>query len=150
MATLIGKLVPQESVIGTVVLGEVMGYFAVIEKQRVLFWRPFELPPVKNGAKSNLDRVGDEISKCVSHMVGTLHLDASMDIYMFGAGPQHETVGTYLSNRFNMQVKSPSPFESLPETSLSAELKISGAGRRPNQFAAAFGLAFQPAGGTNG
>ena len=90
MATLLGKLLPSESIVGTVVLGEQLGYFAVGDKQKVLFWRPFELPPAKNGQQANHDRVGDEVSKCVSHMVGTLHLDAMMDIYMFGTGSQHE------------------------------------------------------------
>src|SRR5262249_25447824 len=68
LASLVVSLQKNDAMVGTVALAEGLGYFAVVEKQRVLFWRPFELGTGKP-AQTNLNRVGDEISKCVSHMV---------------------------------------------------------------------------------
>ena len=150
MASLLARLVSAESMVGTVVLGQTLGYVAVVEKQKVMFWRPFELPAQKNGAQGGLERVGDEISKCVSHMVGTLHLDSIMDIYLFGSGAQDESFGNYLSQRFNMRVKCPSPFELFKDEKVSADLQAVMQSPASSQYAAALGLALQPTGGAHG
>jgi Tfp pilus assembly PilM family ATPase len=150
LASLLTRLVQTDSLVGTVVLGESLGYFAVVDKERVMFWRPFDLPAAKSGQQAGLERVGDEISKCVSHMVGTLHLDTMMDIYLFGSHAQDEKFGAYLSHRFNMKVKSPSPFEMFKDQKLPSELLVAMQAPSASQYAAALGLAFQPSGGING
>ncbi len=148
LASLIGKLVQGESLVGTVVLGEAMGYFAVVEKERVLFWRPFELP-TKHGPKASLERVGDEVSKCVSHL-GSIHHEALQDIYMFGNGQQDQAISDYIANRFNLKVKSPSPFEAVPAENMPADIRAMLQSAASTPYAAALGLALQPVGGRNG
>ncbi len=151
LASLIARLAPQQdSIFGAVALGESLGYFAVVQNQRVLFWRPFELPPARNGQQSGLSRVGDEISKCVSHMVGSQHLDGVGDIYLFGNGSQDEAFSSYLVNRFSLQVKTPSPFESLAQEGLPEELRKTLDNAAATHYAAALGLALQPSGGNRG
>jgi Tfp pilus assembly PilM family ATPase len=149
LASLIEKLMPeQESMVGVVVLGEGLGYFAVVEKQRVLFWRPFELPEKRQQA--GLERVGDEISKCVSHMVGALQFDGMTDILVFGENAQDSGFANYLTTRFNLQVRSPSPFESLPTNGMPEQLRSAIEPSAATHYAAAMGLALQPTGGSNG
>jgi Tfp pilus assembly PilM family ATPase len=151
LASLIAKLVPnQESMVGTIALGETIGYFAVVEKQRVLFWRPFDLPQPKNGQQAGLARVGDEISKCVSHMVGSLHLDNMTEVLVFGHAAQDKAFADYLQTRFNLQVRSPSPFDSLPGDAIPAALRDSLQPEAASHYAAALGLALQPIGGIYG
>lgn len=151
LASLIARLAPQqESMFGAVALGETLGYFAVVHKQRVLFWRPFELPPARNGQQTGLSRVGDEISKCVSHMVGSQHLDSVGDIYLFGNGAHDQSFASYLSNRFNLQIKTPSPFESLADNAVAEDVRTSLDAAAATHYAAALGLALQPAGGKYG
>ena len=151
LASLIARLVPQqESMLGTVVLGEALGYFAVVDQQRVRFWRPFELPPAKAGAPSALERIGHEISKCVSHMVGSNNLDALGDILLFGHGVQDQTFANYLAHRFNIRVKTPSPFDALAADAVPAHLRDALAAGTATHYAAALGLALQPQGGGNG
>jgi len=150
LASLMAKLLPQqEGVTGTLALTESIGYFAVVEKQRVLFWRPFELPGSIAGgsAQTSLPRIGDEISKCVSHMVGSLHLDGMTEIYAFGQGAQDEAFTAYMLNRFNLQVKTPSPFDSLPSDGMPADLRTSLPPAEATNYAAALGLALQTSGG---
>jgi Tfp pilus assembly PilM family ATPase len=149
MASLIEKLIPeQETMVGVVVLSEGLGYFAVVEKQRVLFWRPFELPEKRQQA--GLERVGDEISKCVSHMVGALQFDGMTDILVFGESAQDRGFASYLTSRFNLQVRSPSPFETLPAEGMTAELRRGLEPSAATHYAAAMGLALQPIGGSHG
>ena len=149
VANLIGKVAPQQDgMLGVVVLGEGIGYFAVIEKQRVLFWRPFEMP--ENRQQAGLERVGDEISKCVSHMVGSLQFDGMTDIFLFGQNAHDDGFMSYLKTRFNLQVRSPSPFEALPQSAMPAELRSSVQLSAATHYAAALGLAFQPIGGSHG
>jgi Tfp pilus assembly PilM family ATPase len=149
MASLLAKLLPaQETPTGTIVLTDTMGYFAIVEKQRVLFWRPFELAASsKATSQGNLPRIGDEISKCVSHMVGSLHLDGITELFAFGPGAHDEAFTAYMLNRFNLQVKAPSPFDSLPGDALPAELRSALAPAEATNYAAALGLALQNAGG---
>ena len=129
LASLIEKLMPeQETMVGVVVLGAGLGYFAVVERQRVLFWRPFELPEKRQQA--GLERVGDEISKCVSHMVGSLQFDGMMEILIFGENAQDSGFSNYLTTRFNLQVRSPSPFETLPADGMPAGLRSRCSRRR--------------------
>ncbi len=151
LASLIAKLIPQsETPVGTVAIGETHGYFAVVDKQKVLFWRPFELPPPKNGHVSGLERVGDEISKCVSHMVGSQHLDCMIDVIAFGAVAQDQAFAEYLASRFNLQIKTPSPFDALAPGAMPAEIKNALQPAAATFYATALGLALQPIGGANG
>ncbi len=148
LASLLAKLLPdQGAMVGTIVLSDMMGYFAVLDRQRVLFWRPFELNP-KNGPQVNLERIGDEISKCVSHMVGALHMEGMTEIMAFGAAAHDAAFSAYLMSRFNLQVKAPSPFDSLGPGGLSEELKNNLVPAAATQYAAALGLAYQTAGGS--
>ncbi len=152
LATLMAKLLPdQDSMVGTIALTESQGYFAVVDKQRVLFWRPFELPAgaVRAGTGASQERVGDEISKCVSHMVRSLHLDGMGEIFAFGQGVHDESFASYLMNRFNLQVRALSPFESLSDAALSPELRAGLELATATQYATALGLAHQTAGGFN-
>lgn len=145
LASLIARLVPApDSVVGTIALAESAGYFAVVEKQRVLFWRPFELPPAKGNAA--LERVGDEISKCVSHMVGSMQVDHMAELLMFGHGSDDPAFADYLHDRFHLPVRSPSPFDGLPQEAMSEDVRSAVQPSVATQFAAAVGLAMQPAG----
>jgi Tfp pilus assembly PilM family ATPase len=149
LASLVARTVTGEGMVGTVALGETAGYFAIVEGQKVLFWRPFELPAgqkVISAAKAGLDRVGDEISKCVSHMVGTMQVNPMTELLVFGHGSEDQVFTDYLTNRFHLPVRSPSPFESLPEESMPADLKNAVKPAVATHFAAAIGLAMQPAG----
>lgn len=151
IATLLGKLAPQQdSMVGTIALGESLGYFAVVDKQRVLFWRPFEMPSPKNGAQAGLERVGDEISKCVSHMVGSVHFDSMSELFVFGEASQDPGFSCYLTTRFNLQVRTPSPFESLGADAIPADIRAALQPAAASHYATALGLALQPAGGNNG
>ena len=104
LASLIARLVPQEGMTATVALGESLGYFAMVDKQRVLFWRPFDMPPAKNGPQWMLERVGDEVSKCVSHMVGSQRIDNLAEIMLFQSFGTEPAFGDYLASRFNVQI----------------------------------------------
>jgi Tfp pilus assembly PilM family ATPase len=150
LATLIARLFPnQESMVGTIVLGDSLGYFAVVDKQRVLFWRPFDLPAAKPGTPAAMERIGHEISKCVSHMVGSNNLDSLSEIVVFGNGVREDQFAGYLTHRFNLHVKTPSPFDALSPDVLDE----SAAMLQPDaatHFAAALGLALQPVGGHHG
>jgi Tfp pilus assembly PilM family ATPase len=149
VANLIGRLAAaSDAVVGTVTLTETGGYFAIVERQRVLFWRPFEFPPVKPGAASDaaMDRIGDEISKCVSHMVGSMQVDHMAELLMFGHGAEDSTFADYLQSRFHMPVRSPSPFDSLSAEAMSPELRTAVQPAVATHYAAAVGLAMQPAG----
>ncbi len=145
VASLISRLVSApEAVVGAVALTETGGYFAVVENQRVLFWRPFELPAHK--AAATPDRVGDEISKCVSHMVGSMQVDHMAELLMFGHGSDDKTFAGYLQDRFHLPVRSPSPFDGLPSDAMSPEVRAAVQPAVATHFAAAVGLAMQPAG----
>lgn len=147
LASLIARLMPeQESMVGTVMLGDSLGYFAVVENHRVLFWRPFELTASKNGGPSTLERIGHEISKCVSHMVGSHQQDALGEIVVFGNGAQDEAFASYLTNRFNLRVRAPSPFDWLAPEAVPSGFEPGAA----SHFAAALGLVLQPVGGNHG
>jgi Tfp pilus assembly PilM family ATPase len=113
----------------------------------VLFCRPFEVPGgnVRSAAAAVFARIGDEISKCISHMVGSLHLDGMTEVFAFGDGTQDESFGAYLVERFNLQVRIPSPFESLPAGALSEEMRPQA--EQASQYATAMGLALQTTGG---
>ena len=67
--------------------------FAIAERGKILFWRPFELSGTAHteeaalaGIQTNLNRIGDEISKCISHMVGTMHLESLGEMLLYGHG----------------------------------------------------------------
>jgi len=143
--------------IGTVALSHNIGFFAIAERGKILFWRPFELDTVTGtdgvegaGIQSNLNRIGDEISKCVSHMVGQMQLDNLGEMLLFGHGSDDLVVNEYLKNRFHVPVRSPSPFDAV-----SAE-QVEGSGGSKVQheiathYCTAMGLALQQvAGGRN-
>ena len=138
-----------DAMIGTVVLSENVGFFAITEKQRVLFWRPFDLPANRGTSvvQASLERVGDEVSKCVSHMVGSMHIDNMAELLVYGPGSSDMAVTEYLKNRFHIPVRSPSPFEILPETSLPADLQRTLEHSVATQYCTAVGLAMQHSGG---
>jgi Tfp pilus assembly PilM family ATPase len=149
LASLVARTVSGEGMVGTVALGETAGYFAIVEGHKVLFWRPFELPSGQkavSAAKVGLDRVGDEISKCVSHMVGKMQVNPLTELLVFGHGSADPTFTDYLKNRFHLNVRAPSPFESLPEDAMSSDLRQAVQPDVATHFAAAIGLAMQPAG----
>jgi Tfp pilus assembly PilM family ATPase len=150
IASLLAHTVTGEGMVGTVALGETSGYFAIVEARKVLFWRPFELPAgQKAAAKVGLDRVGDEISKCVSHMVGTMQVNPLTELLVFGHGSADPGFTDYLKNRFHLNVRAPSPFESLPEESMASELRNAVVPEVATHFAAAIGLAMQSAAGVS-
>lgn len=149
LASLIARLATAaDAVVGTVTLTDTGGYFAIVERQRVLFWRPFEFPPVKAGAASDaaMDRIGDEISKCVSHMVGSMQVDHMAELLMFGQGAENTKFADYLQDRFHMPVRSPSPFDGFSPEAMPLEVRSAVEPAAASHYAAAVGLAMQPAG----
>jgi len=81
-------------------------------------------------------------------MVGSQHLDGVGDIYLFGNGARDEAFTSYLSNRFHLQIKAPSPFESLGGDAAPMNSSVDAA--EATHYATAVGLALQPAGGQHG
>jgi Tfp pilus assembly PilM family ATPase len=151
MASLIAHAATNvDGMVGTIAIAETSGYFAIIEKQQVLFWRPFEIPAAAqksiSAAQAGLDRVGDEISKCVSHMVGSMHLDNLTELLVFGNGSDDAAFASYLNNRFHLTVRAPSPFDIFSTDSLSPSVRSAVQPQVATHFAAAVGLAMQPAG----
>jgi Tfp pilus assembly PilM family ATPase len=142
-----------DAMAGTVVLGETTGYFAIIDRKRVLFWRPFDLPSAAQKAisavQTGLDRVGDEISKCVSHMVGSMHLDNLTELLVYGHGSNDVVFTDYLTHRFHLPVRAPSPFDSFSSQAFPDTLRSELEEGVATHFAAVAGLALQPAGGLN-
>lgn len=133
-----------------IAIAENTGYFAIIEKQQVLFWRPFEIPGSAQkslaSASPGLDRVGDEISKCVSHMVGAMNVDNLSEILLFGNGADDAGFAEYLTNRFQIPVRAQSPFDAFSAEALSPEVRSAVQPSVATHYAAAVGLAMQPAG----
>jgi Tfp pilus assembly PilM family ATPase len=155
LATLLQKSVENPSaVVGTIALSVGVGFFAIVENGRVLFWRPFDLSASPAGQKgvmisglqTNLDRVGDEISKCVSHMVGSMNVDTLSELVVYGMGSDDVVVTEYLKNRFHLPVRSPSPFEAMGPEALSAGMRETVDHKTITQYHAAVGLALQCAG----
>ncbi|HUO07366.1 MAG TPA: pilus assembly protein PilM [Phycisphaerae bacterium] len=136
-----------EGTICTVAIAENTGYFAVVENKQLLFWRPFEISnAAQKYSSSGLDRVGDEISKCVSHMVGTMQLDNLSELLLFGNGAEDEKFAEYLTSRFHIPVRAPSPFDALTADSMAPEVRAAVQPNVATHFAAAVGLALQPQG----
>ncbi|HVX83551.1 MAG TPA: pilus assembly protein PilM [Phycisphaerae bacterium] len=149
VASLIARLAAaSDAVVGAVTLTDTGGYFAIVERQRVLFWRPFEFPPIKPGAsrEAAMDRIGDEISKCVSHMVGSMQVDHMAELLTFGNGAEDSTFSDYLQDRFHMPVRSPSPFDGFSPEAMPLEVRSAVEPAVASHYAAAVGLAMQPAG----
>jgi Tfp pilus assembly PilM family ATPase len=105
------------AVMGAVALTRNGGFFAIAERGNVLFWRPFDFSSTAGRAMHanglNLERIGDEISKCVSHMVGAIQVDALSELLLFGHGTAQSTLSDYLNQRFRLPVRAPSPFDLL-------------------------------------
>jgi Tfp pilus assembly PilM family ATPase len=154
LAGLLPRLLPQhrQNLLGTVVLGKTMGCFSVVRNQDVLFWRPFDLPSAKkNGPLAILERIGDEVSKCLSHMVGSQHLDQLAEIVLFGQAASEGSCGDYLASRFGVQIHTPSLIQSLgPAPDMSPDVADALQAATGSQFAVALGLACQLAGGYDG
>lgn len=132
--------------IGTICLTATHGYFAIAERGRVLFWRPFELPSAGQGEgamQTLLDRIGEEVSKCVSHMVGSMHLDNLAEMALFGQGAGDLLFSEYLKNRFHLPVTSPSPFDALPAEACPESLRQPADLKTATYYATALGLALQ-------
>lgn len=140
-----------DSMVGTVAMSETSGYFAIMERHRVLFWRPFDIPAaaqkVISAVQAGLDRVGDEISKCVSHIVGSMQLDNLSELLVFGHGSSDAAFTQYLTNRFHLPVRSPSPFDALTAEAMPGDMRTAIGHDVATHYAAAVGLAMQPAGG---
>ncbi len=154
MATLISRAAgTADAMAGTVVLGETSGYFAIVDKQKVIFWRPFDIPAaaqkVISAVQTGLDRVGDEISKCVSHMVGSMHLDNLSELIVWGHGSHDSVFTDYLKNRFHLPIRTPSPFDAFSADALSPDLRNAMDQQTVTYFAVAAGLAMQPVGVSN-
>ncbi len=139
-----------EAMVAMIAIAENTGYFAIIEKQQVLFWRSFEIPgsAQKSLASSSqgLERVGDEISKCVSHMVGAMHMDNLSEILVFGHGADDAGFADYLTNRFQIPVRAQSPFEAFSANAMSPAVSSAVQPNVATHYAAAVGLAMQPGG----
>jgi len=153
LATLISHSVENsDAPVGTIALSQHLDFFAIAERGRVLFWRPFELPHPQDtdaGAQANLDRMGDEISKCVSHMVGAMHVDNLSEVLLYGCGSENLLVGEYLKNRFHIPVRSPSPLDALPVQARGDYASLAD-GRVGTHYCTAMGLAMKYAGGQHG
>ena len=119
-----------------------------MQHEKLLFWRPFELPATQKASQAGLDRVGDEISKCVSHVVGSNHGEGMSELLVFGQVSEDQGFIDYLKNRFHLPVTSPSPFESLPAASMPAHIRNAVAPAIATHYAAAVGLAMQSVGGS--
>lgn len=151
LATLIKRTASQpENMIGVVALSETGGFFSVVENNKVLFWRPFDLPASaanksNAGIHNSLDRVGDEISKCVSHMVGSMHLDNMNELQLFGTGADNMVVAEYLKNRFHMPVRNPSPFDALSNNACPPAIREALGNAAASHYCTAVGLAMQGA-----
>jgi hypothetical protein len=78
-------------------------------------------------------------------MVGSLHLDGVTEIVAFGDGTHEDSFNSYLVNRFNLQVRAPSPFESLSGDALAGGISLQPG--EATHFATALGLALQTSGG---
>jgi Tfp pilus assembly PilM family ATPase len=133
-----------DAIVGSIALSRDVGFFAITERNRVLFWRPFDLTSGGRdrgvnvaGLQANLERVGDEISKCVSHMVGTMHLDNLGELLLFGHGSDDMVVNEYLKNRFHVPVHNPSPFASVEASPVAVNDK------QATHYCTAMGLAMQ-------
>jgi len=131
-----------DSPVGTIALSPGTGFFAIIDKGQVLFWRPFDTSAIsKSGATTpQLERMGEEISKCVSHMVGAMGGDNLGELLIFGRNSGDAAIGDYLKNRFNLNVRAPSPFDAFASGANS-----SGAIEQPaaTNYCTAVGLALQ-------
>jgi Tfp pilus assembly PilM family ATPase len=142
-----------EGMVGTIAIAETTGYFAIIEKKQVLFWRPFEIPVASqkciSAAQTGLDRVGDEISKCVSHIVGSMDLDNLSELLVFGNGADDAPFADYLTSRFHLSVRAPSPFDCFSAEAMSPEVRSAVQPNVATHFAAAVGLAMQSAAGVS-
>lgn len=147
MATLLARTAENpDAPVGVIALAKGLGFFAIADRGRVLFWRPFELPAagLTDGlAAGVLDRMGDEISKCVSHMVGIMQVDTLGEMVVFGHDASDNVTCAYLKNRFHVNVRCPSPFENLPPECLSDALRDSITLPTATHFAVAAGLALQ-------
>ena len=155
MATLIRKSAASpDAIIGAVALSVGVGFFVIVENGRVLFWRPFELSAapatqkgvIVSGLQTNLDRVGDEISKCVSHIVGAMQVDTLNELLLFGQGSDDLVVNEYLKNRFHLPVRSPSPFDAFEGGGMTQGMRESVDHRTATQYHTAVGLALQCSG----
>ena len=56
-----------------------------------------------------MERMGEEISKCVSHMVGAMNGDNLSEILIFGRNSADPAISEYLKNRFQHQRPAPLP-----------------------------------------
>ncbi len=146
-----------ETPVGTIALSHNIGFFAIADRGKILFWRPFELETVAGpgggesaGIQGNLTRIGDEISKCVSHMIGQVQLEGLGEMLLFGDGSNDLVVNEYLKNRFHVPVRSPSPFDAV-----STDIAEGSAGTNigheiATHYCTAMGLALQQVAGGQG
>ena len=150
IASLLGRCVEDPGAMsGVVALSERMGYFAIVERGRVAFWRPFDLPHAQTdetNRQANTDRIGDEISKCMSHMVGSMQVDNLGAMLLFGHGAEELVGSGYLRQRFQLEVRAPSPFAALPAASWPADLDRAQL-THTTHYCTAVGLAVQEAAG---
>lgn len=137
-----------ETPVCTLAISPSIGFFAVAEQGKVLFWRPFELAPAARAANSpglNLQRVSDELMKCFSHMAAVMQLDRVSEMLVYGQASEDPQVGEFLHRQFHLPVRSPSPFEAiLPENALAG---APPAGAAATHYCTAVGLALQNSGG---
>jgi len=151
IATLLSRTsTHKDAPVGTITLTRNHGFFAIAERGQVLFWRPFELSAGSGGGAAgmaaSLERIGEEVSKCVSHMVGTMHIENLSEMVLFGHGSDELVVNEYLKNRFHLPVRNVSPFDALPAESLPSALR-EAASATATHYCTALGLALQTAGG---
>ena len=96
-----------------------------------------------SGLTTNLDRVGDEISKCVSHMVGSMNVDTLSELVLYGQGSEDVVVTEYLKNRFHVPVRSPSPFDAFGPAGMPGAMRETVDHKLTTQYHTAVGLALQ-------
>jgi hypothetical protein len=133
----------------TLVLAGGQGYFAVAQAGQILFWRPFDLGAtarVPEPTEKHLERVSEEIARCLTHISGSMPLDKLGEMMLFGQWSQVPALGQYLTNHFHIAARSPSPLDTVSPQALSEEARRTDPAAQTH-FATAVGLALQFAGG---
>jgi len=75
-----------------------------------------------------------------------MHLDNLSELLVFGNGSDDAAFADYLTHRFHLPVRSPSPFDAFTADSMSPNIRSAVQPNVATHFAAAVGLAMQPAG----
>ena len=151
LGALIARTVqPADSTVCTLSLTAGQGFFAVAERGKILFWRPFDLAQTSGQTElgeKHLERIAEEVARCFTHIAGAMPLEKLSQMMLFGQWSDNPALGNYLGNHFHLPTRSPAPLQALGTEGLSAAAQHSAAGIQGTQFAAAVGLTLQYSGG---